>query len=151
MADITVSSSGFSPNPYPTSGSVQQGDKVMFRSATDSGATFYAQSGLFFWPPGSQSGNKNTGTDVFTAPSKSAAKPLSCYIAPNPPKGQTDSYKLSLSSISADKDGSNKKDDSGDGTINVGSKSMYDSVTDSPVLPRPHHAPGLAMRDQGSD
>lgn len=143
MANIMVNSTGaygFTPVVYPTSGTVKQGNIVTFQASGNSAVTFYAQAGLFY--TNGCSGPTNSGSTPFSA--LAAPGTLSLCVAANPSK--TTGYKLSLNSISG-----KKKTDPGDGTINVGTKSTTDEVTDQHARPRPQHALDSAMRAQGSD
>jgi hypothetical protein len=116
--NITVISGGsthFSPRIYPTSGKVAQDDSVTFNAYGDQAVTFYAQSGLFYWPPG-QTEETNNGSTKLTAPPANAPG-LTLTIAATP--SQVTGYRLSLRGISISK----AKQDPPDGTINVGTKS----------------------------
>jgi hypothetical protein len=145
MADITVHSSGtnaFTPVSYPTGGgTVQQGDTVTFSAAGNSNVTFYAQSGLFWVPAGSNNtGSTNTGSTAFTAPPSISAD-LTLYVAADP--SATTGYTLSTSTISADQ-GRGGVGDPSDGTINVRNKA---TVRRDPAPQRRAPAPAMQARD----
>jgi hypothetical protein len=142
MTDITIdrsvtSGTAFRPDPFPSSGSVQQGTTVTFASADPYRVIFYAQAGLFSLP----GGGTNTSNTAFVAPG-AGSTPLSLTIA-LVAVGQLP-FTLSLSP--------GCPLDGGDGTINVGSKGDDDPevrVVRPPATLRP--APPDAMYARDSD
>lgn len=156
--DITVHSTGtfgFAPVSYPQTGMVTQNDTITFQAYGDAPLTFYAQSGLFYFPI-NQTKKTNTGSTPFAAPGKSTGLFLTLTVAATPL--QTTPYILSRSPVSQSGDESGDEDDDkrdtpSDGTINVGSKPTDDSmsVTDRRRRARQRHAPAPAMRTRGSD
>lgn len=150
MPNITVNSNGaqsFTPVIFPTTGTVEQGDPVTFQSAGTAAVTFYAASGLFYWPVG-QTQTTNTGSDALTAPASSSPTPLSLVVAADPTV--TTSFTLSLNANPGD-DNDPGPGDTSDGTINVSTKPTEESVTDRPHRARQRRAPAPAMRARGSD
>src|ERR1051325_1856588 len=91
MANITVNrtgTEGFSPTPYPETGSgktVTQGDSVEFTSSDSNSIDFYAQSGLFYVT--GCSGKTNNGDTKFTAPG--IGTKLGLCVAPSSAGGYT--------------------------------------------------------------
>jgi len=151
VSNIKVHSTGaqgFTPSPFPTGGTVAEGDAITFQAAGSSDITFYAESGLFY-----QSGNSgptNTSATAFTAP---ASGELTLVVAATSAAG----YKLSLSatslsSLTSRGSGGCEDDDPSpsDGTINVGTKTKR-HVKDWRDHAPPRHAPARAMQARGSD
>ncbi|HET9621011.1 MAG TPA: hypothetical protein VFP84_06585 [Kofleriaceae bacterium] len=145
-ADIKVHKNGdsqgnaFSPDSFPTSGTVQQNTKITFLSAGDTSVVFFAQSGLFYKP----NGESNKGTDPFVAPAANATTPLTLTVAMASACTCWLSLSSNNSSDSCGGDGtpsSNNSSDScgGDGTPSDGKitvsqrPTMYEDV----IEPRP--------------
>jgi hypothetical protein len=146
MANITVDitgTTGFSPSPYPQSGTVMQGNWVTFSSATSSAVEFHAQSGLFYL--NGSDGETNTDCTPFWAPA-AGSPPLSLCVAANP--SVPTPYKLSLGSLP---DGCVVTPS--DGTINVSTKTVEwsERVTDPTDSGSRRPAPAPAMGARGSD
>ncbi|HEX8111636.1 MAG TPA: hypothetical protein VF516_28090 [Kofleriaceae bacterium] len=142
----TSNGKSFSPATYPKSGTVQRGDTITFKADQASGGyvTFYAQSGLFYVPPGSNSGSENNGDWEFTAPAASSVDDLTLYVAANP--ATNTGYTISFSPVSAADEPGGGVGDPSDGTINVRNK-----PTEWRDPAPQHHAPAPAMPARGSD